>query len=279
MSVEKSLKVIIEPVKRFNLNAVWIRDDEFYIDPERAYKICEGIVKSSIKIKWYTSGTRVDTFNRFTDEQIEMLKRSGADTLKFGAESGSNRILDLINKGIHWEDTVKANLRAKEKGITPAFSMIIAFPTETFDEIHQTLDLYARLKRDNPKAQFEVLGSFTAMPGTPLYELALKNGLKPPQTLEGWSDWLCDEYDLEGKKIPWFSYSDRKKIGNLTYMSILANGSLNAIRGVKNGFVRFILKLIFKPISAFERFKLMRKWYSFAPELAVARYLRKKFFY
>lgn len=279
MSVEKSLKNIIEPVKRFNLNAVWIRDDEFYIDSERSHKICEGIVKSGLKIKWYTSGTRVDTFNRFTDEQIEMLKASGADTLKFGAESGSNRILALMQKGIRWEDTVKANLKAKKHGITPAFSLIIGFPTETFDEINKTIDLFIRLKKDNPKAQFEVLGSFTALPGTPLYDLALKMGLKPPQTLEGWSDWLCDEYDLKGDKIPWFSYSERKKIGNLAYMSILANGSLNAIRGIKNNFVRLVLKLFFSPISSFERFKLKKKWYGFAPELDIARYLRKKFFY
>ncbi|MEK7574336.1 MAG: radical SAM protein [Patescibacteria group bacterium] len=279
MSVEKSLKNIIEPVKRFNLNAVWIRDDEFYIDSERSHKICEGIVKSGLKIKWYTSGTRVDTFNRFTDEQIAMLKASGADTLKFGAESGSNRILALMQKGIRWEDTVKANLKAKKHGITPAFSLIIGFPTETFDEINKTIDLFIRLKKDNPKAQFEVLGSFTALPGTPLYDLALKMGLKPPQTLEGWSDWLCDEYDLKGDKIPWFSYSERKKIGNLAYMSILANGSLNAIRGIKNNFVRLVLKLFFSPISSFERFKLKKKWYGFAPELDIARYLRKKFFY
>ena len=279
MSVKKSLENIIGPVKRFNLNAVWIRDDEFYIDSGRSHKICEGIVNSGIKIKWYTSGTRVDTFNRFTDEQIEMLKKSGADTLKFGAESGSNRILELMEKGIHWEDTVKANLRAKKHGIIPAFSLIVGFPTETFDEINQTIDLFIRLKKDNPKAQFEVIGSYTALPGTPLYDLALKMGLKPPQTLEGWSDWLCDEYDLEGIKIPWFSYAERKKIGNLAYMSILANGSLNVIRGIKNDFIRFFLKLIFSPISSFERFKLKRKWYGFAPELDLARYLRKKIFY
>jgi len=279
MSVEKSLANIIDPVKKFNLNAVWIRDDEFYIDRERSHKICKGIVDSGIKIKWYTSGTRVDTFNMFTDEQIEMLKKSGADTLKFGAESGCNRILGLMKKGIRWEDTVKANLKAKKHGITPAFSLIVGFPTETFDEIDQTIDLFIRLKKDNPKAQFEVIGSYTALPGTPLYELAVKMGLKPPQTLEEWSDWLCDEYDLAGKKIPWFSYADRKKIGNLTYMSILANGSLNVIRGIKNNYIRLALKTIFSPISSFERFKLRRKWYGFAPELDLARYLRKKIFY
>ncbi len=279
MSVEKSLHAILDPVKRFNLDCIWIRDDEFYIDRNRAGKICEGIIESGLKIRWYTSGTRVDVFNKATDEQILLLKRSGADTLKFGAESGSNRILKLMNKGIQWEDTVEANLKAKRCGIIPAFALMIGFPTETFDEINQTIDLFIRLKKDNPQAQFETMSPYTSFPGTPLYELALKMGLKPHQTLEGWTDWLCDEYDLEGRKIPWYNYSDRKKIGNIAYMSILANSIQNAIGGVSNGRIRLLLELIFKPISAFEKFKLKRKWYTFAPELDVARFLRKYIFY
>ena len=279
MSVEKSLETIIGIVKRFNLDSIWIRDDEFYINRNRAYKICEGIIKADLKIKWYTSGTRVDIFNGSSDEQIDILKRSGADTLKFGAESGSDRILELMNKGIHRKDTIKANLRAKKHGIIPVFALMIGLPTETFDDINKTIDLYKQLKKDNPRAEFEIIGTYTALPKTPLYDLALQHGLKPPQTLQGWISWLFDEYDVEGTKIPWFNYPERKKIGNITYMSLLGNSSLNAIGGISNNFIRFILKLFFVPLSMFERFKLRRKWYSFAPELSIARYLRKKLFY
>ncbi len=280
MSAEKALETIIEPVRRFKLEAIWIRDDEFYINRDRAHKICEGIIASGLKIRWYTSGTRVNVFNKSTDEEIILMKRSGADTLKFGAESGSNRILELMQKGIRVEDTIEANLKAKRCGITPAFALMIGFPTETFDEMNKTIDLYVRLKKDNAQAQFEVISPFLPFPQTPLYDLAIKMGLKPPQSLEGWTDWLIDEYDIEGKKMPWYNYSERKKIGNLAYMSILSNSIHNAIGGgISNGFLRFLIKLVFIPISAFERFKLKRKWYSFAPELDVARFIRKKIFY
>jgi len=279
MSVEKALERILDPVRRFNLDSIWIRDDEFYIDHRRVEGICRGIIKSGLKIKWYTSGTRVDVFNRASDEELALLKQSGANTLKFGAESGSNRILDLMQKGIHREDTIKANLRAKEAGIIPAFALIIGFPTETFDDIHQTIDLFVQLRKDNPAAQFEVIGAYTALPQTPLYDLAIKHGLKPPTTLEGWIEWLFDEYDLEGAKIPWFNYRERKLIGNITYMSILANSSLNAINGVRNDYLRNFLRLCFIPISRFERFKLAHKMYKFAPELDLARFLRRKIFY
>lgn len=84
---------------------------------------------------------------------------------------------------------------------------------------------------------------------------------------------------LKVKKIPWFNYAERRKIGNITYMSILGNSSLNAIGGIRNNFLRFILRLIFIPLSSFERFKIRKKMYSFAPELRVARFLRKILFY
>ena len=104
-------------------------------------------------------------------------------------------------------------------------------------------------------------------------------GLKPPKELESWTDWLFDEYDIKGRKTPWFSISERRKIGNIIYMSILANSSKHAIGGINNNFLRFLLQLIFIPISRFEHFKLKRKWYAYAPELDFARYLRNKLFY
>lgn len=279
MSVEKSLSNIIEPVRRFKLNGVWIRDDEFYIDRERADRICQGMIDASLNIHWYTSGTRVDVFNKATDKETALLKRSGARVLKFGAESGSDRILELINKGITVEDTINANLKAKAHDIIPAFALMIGFPTETFEEIDRTIDLIFRLKEDNPNAQFETMAIYTALPGTPMYELALRHGLKPPQGLEGWIDWNFDEYDFSGKRIPWFNAKERQRLGNISYMSVLANALPNALDSINNIFVRRALKILYAPISSYYRFRLKHKLYDYSPDLALIRYLRRKIFY
>ncbi len=279
MSVERSLQAIVEPVKRFNLNGIWIRDDEFYIDRERASRICEGIIKEKLNINWYTSGTRVDVFNKASDDQTTLLKKSGAYVLKYGAESGSNRILKLVNKGITVEETLKANLKAKKHGIIPAFSLMIGFPGETFEEIERTIELMHRLKKDNPRAQFEAIATYTALPGTPMYDLAIQNGLKPPDSLEGWINWNFIDYDFKGERIPWFNFNDRKKIGNICYMVILANGFRNAIDSVENPFLRVALRIFYTPISIFYRFRLKRKWYDFSWDLMLIKYIRSKLFY
>lgn len=279
MSVEKSLERILEPVRRFNLTGVWIRDDEFYVDNRRAFAICERLMRGDRRIQWYATGSRVDDFNRCSDEQIGLIKRSGGRITKFGAESGSDRVLDLMQKGFHVEDTVRANLRCRQHGIVPAYSLIIGFPTETMAEIDQTIELGFRLKRDNPQAQLETFPAYTAFPGTPLWELALAHGLQPPDQLEGWMDWIMDEYDLEGKRMPWFNRREREWIGNIIYLSILGNAAKNVGGGIQSPLLRALFLGVLSPLQHYYAYRLRNKHYKHVPELAAARYLRRRLFY
>lgn len=279
MKVDRALETILEPVKRFKLTGVWIRDDEFYVHNRRAFEICEGIVKSGHKISWYATGSRVDDFNNSTDEQLGLLKSSGGRITKFGAESGSDRILDLIQKGFHTEDTLRANQRCKKHGIVPAYSLIIGFPTETFEEINTTIDFGYRLQRENPAAQLETLPTYTAFPCTPMWDLALAKGLKPPDRLEGWVDWIMDDYDFEGAQIPWFNPKERKWIGNITYMSILSNCVENVGNGIQTPWLRGVFKGVLSPLQHYYRFRLRNKLYKTVPEFAIARKIRRKLFY
>ncbi|MHC4743491.1 MAG: B12-binding domain-containing radical SAM protein [Planctomycetota bacterium] len=279
MSIERALQAIEEPVKRFDLSGVWIRDDEFYVNRKRAFEICERIVAGPNNLSWYATGSRVDDFNKFTDEQIRLIVKSGGKISKFGAESGSDRILELINKGFHVEDIVKANEKCKKHGIVPAYSFIVGFPTETFEEINATIDLAFRLQQTNPAAQLETFPTYTPFPGTPMWPLAIKHGLKPPERIEGWVDWIMDDYDLEGMQIPWFNRTQRKWIGNISYLSICANAVANIGAGIKNPFMHAMFSGALGTARKYYRWKLKTKRYKFAPELALARRLRRRIFY
>jgi radical SAM superfamily enzyme YgiQ (UPF0313 family) len=274
MSVDNTVDRITETVKQFKLTGIWIRDDEFYVNTNRAVAICEKLIP--LGIKWYTSGTRIDIFNKTPIDALKIYKRGGASVLKFGAESGSNRVLKFINKRIVKEDTLIANRKAKEVGITPAYNFMCGFPTETFAEINETIDLMIQLKKENPDAELETLSTYCAMPGTVMWNIAIENGLIQPDKLEGWINWRFDEYDDSGTRNPWYSQKERKAIGNLCYMSIMANTMPNLLKsysGLKGSLLKYAY---FLPQKYFE-YRFKNKSYQSAPELRMIKKLRGVF--
>lgn len=280
MSVSKASQMIIETVKRFRLAGFWLRDDEFYVDRKRANEIFLNMIKADLNVNFYTSGTRCDVFMQATDEELRIMKRAGAYTLKFGVESGSQRILDLMQKGIKGEQVRQTNLRCKRHGINPAYAFIIGYPTETFKEIEKTIDLSYLLRRDYNLARVETIVPYTALPGTPGWPLALEHGLRPPAKLEEWADWVFDDYDFEGRKAPWIK--ERRHliwIMNITYMSIISNCIYSIVSSIRNLPVRWFLQMIAKPIGIIYSVLLENKFYRLRPELTLFRYIRKKIFY
>lgn len=274
MSVDRAVNHIQDAVKRFRLTGIWIRDDEFYVNTNRAVQICEKLIPMGIK--WYTSGTRIDIFNRTPYDALDVYRRGGASVLKFGAESGSNRVLEYIGKNITVDDIKMANFRAETAGITPAYNFMAGFPTETFDEIDQTIDLMTWLKANNPAAQLETLSTFCAMPGTEMWGEAIKHGMTPPQKLDDWVNWRFDEYDQSGTRNPWLSPRDRQTLGNLVYLSIMANVAPNLLKSY-SGFKGAAIRAAYTLPQKYFYWRFKTKSYRFMPELRAIKYLRDRF--
>ena len=277
MSAEKAIDMIKEITKRYNLTGFWLRDDEFYIDQKRAAKIAEEMIP--LNMRWYTSGTRANIFVKTPDEQIALYKRAGAHTLKFGAESGNDRVLQLMNKGTTVEQNLQANRLCKKHGITPAFALMCGFPTETWDEVNDTIRMAKQMRKENPKAQFETMAIFTTHPGTGFVPLSEKYGLKMPTKLVEWVDWNADEYDMEGKRTPWLSKKDRIALGNLCYLSMLSNAVPNVLDALENVTAGKILKAIYALPHEYFKWSFFNAHYRFHPELPLVRAARKIVFY
>ena len=113
----------------------------------------------------------------------------------------------------------------------------------------------------------------------PLWPLAKSEGLVPPDRIEGWVDWIMDDYDLEGMQIPWFNRRQRKWIGNISYLSILGNAITNVGAGVRNPLLHGMFSVVLGTARRYYGWRLRSKRYKTIPELAVARRLRRKIFY
>lgn len=132
--------------------------------------------------------SRVDSVLQMENAILQHIRQQGIVSIFFGVESGSPKILKLINKQITPEMVISLNLKLRDLGIKPHYSFMAGFPTETKDDFDQTLGLIDRLKKDNPRAVVWKLNTYTPYPGTPLFEVALREGFIPPETFEKWSD-------------------------------------------------------------------------------------------
>ena len=112
-----------------------------------------------------------------TDRLIETLKRAGCRRIAFGAESGSQRVLDAMQKGIRVPDIHSAAERCRRHGIDSYFYLMLGYPGEGWPEIRKTLALL----RDARPSAYSVSVAYP-LPGTPFFEQVKQDLLRD-------SDW------------------------------------------------------------------------------------------
>ena len=186
---------MIEDALKLNPNLMNFIDDNFLLNRARVVELLSLCEKRKLRFSWICTG-RIDEVLSFDDETLKFLKSRGLVGIFLGVESGSPKILKLINKKITTEMVLKLNRRLKEEGIIPHYSFMAGFPSETREDLEKTLKLMNRLKGENPQAVLWRMNRYTPYPKTPLFDLAVRNGFRPPESFEGWSSvhFYSEEY-------------------------------------------------------------------------------------
>ena len=142
-------------------------DDTFTLDIKRVDAICDEIFKRKIKVPW-TCLTRVDTVNL---DILKKMKRAGCWQVIYGIESGDQRMLDVIKKGVTVEDNERAVHLSKKAGLNVRATFVFGLPGETLETIRNTVEFAKRVP-------FDVVNFFTVIlfPGNELYTIAKKEG-------------------------------------------------------------------------------------------------------
>jgi radical SAM superfamily enzyme YgiQ (UPF0313 family) len=153
-----------------------INDDIFTLDRCRAIKICNMIKERGLNIRFNLYvGLRVDTVD---EELLRTLKAVGCSFISYGCESGNERVLKVIKKGIKVEDVVNAVNITRKVGIKHKVNFMIGHPTETYKEAMDSIRLAKSLKCD-----FVSFNNLIPYPGTEAYTWVKDNGrfLYPPE--------------------------------------------------------------------------------------------------
>ncbi|MGB0403670.1 MAG: B12-binding domain-containing radical SAM protein [Salibacteraceae bacterium] len=169
-------------INNFGPSHFWMCDDIFGLKPGWVQEFGSLLKAKKLSIK-YTIQSRVDLLLK--EDTIDALASSGAHEIWVGAESGSQKVLDAMDKGTDVQDIYKATKLLKSKGVRIAFFLQFGYPEETKEDIQKTIDMVTELMPDN----IGVSVSYP-LPGTPFYD-RVKAELK---TKTNWED--SDDLDL-----------------------------------------------------------------------------------
>ena len=187
---------------KFNLDGIIFQEDNFFVNTQRIKKFCEKIIVNNIGWK---ANCRINYLLDKDSSFFKMLENAGCRMLQFGVESGSDRILNLLNKGIKKDDILRINEKLAKANILCRYNFIVGMPTETEEEIKGTLQFIDKLKNENANLDLPFLNIYTPWPGTKLFDLAIKNGFSPQNRLDEWSKFNWNSYNL-----PWLNEKTSK---------------------------------------------------------------------
>jgi anaerobic magnesium-protoporphyrin IX monomethyl ester cyclase len=166
-SIAYVLDAIERAVSRSPVKMLQIKDDTFTTNRKRVIELCRGIRARGIRFAW-SCDTRVDVLG---DELLREMRLAGCERLSLGVESGSQRILDAIDKKITPDEILASTELAKKYGIKVRYYMMVGNRGETRETFDETLSFLERAKPHQ-----YIFAALSVYPGTRDYDLACEAG-------------------------------------------------------------------------------------------------------
>ena len=175
-------------IKDYGIKGFCVVDDNILVNKEKAMEIIREIGK--LNLKWSTLA-RVDNVDL---ELLKELKNSGCIEIKYGVESGSQKMLDLMNKKITVSEIKNAFNLTKDVGINAKALIMHGFPKEDINTTKETIALLEELKMCISRVG---LTYFTYLPGSPIY---------PSEHITCNTSVYCEE------QVPWGSNKEKEEV-------------------------------------------------------------------
>lgn len=206
---ERTVEHLSYLVEEHGVDSIHFYDNNFFLREDHAVELMERM--RPLNLSWWCEA-RVDAMLRFSDSTWRLARESGLRMVFFGAESGSNEVLEKMNKDLTVEQTLEVAARTREHGIVPEFSFVFGGPDDPEGEIDTTLDFIRQLKKVNP--EFELVTYFytpTPQRGDTYGDVDPLSGT--PTRLEDWTrpEWIRWSTH-EDPDVPWMTDELKEKV-------------------------------------------------------------------
>lgn len=263
---EQFVEETVDLTERYNLELLWVVDDNFLVDLDRARLIAEGLVRANARFKWSIQAT-TNLTARLSLQDLKLLRRGGLHQICQGVDSGSTKILKLMNKTFQdYDDIYACAGRCLQAGIRPSFNIIFAYPGEGPKELRETVSFMMDVCRRFPGAEFWT-NIFTPYPGSPVMEHAEELGIQVPTSLEGWADFF-PRYTV----LPWLNGRQHERLQVMRDYLRIAFDRVPIAADTRDRLTRIAQKALQVPA----RWRLDHDFLAFPFELSVNEKLKRR---
>jgi len=193
-SPENVVKEIELLVNKYKVKHIEIIDDTFTVNQKRVEKICDEIISHNLGDKinmWCFSRTDLVDSNLMTK-----MKKAGINWVFMGFESGSDAVLQGVNKKQTIEQIKKATAVVHEAGIHIGGNYVFGLPEDTHETMQATLDLAKLLN-----TEYANLFLHMPYPGTRFYDLALEKGYALPEKWGQYGFFAPDALPMRNERL------------------------------------------------------------------------------
>jgi radical SAM superfamily enzyme YgiQ (UPF0313 family) len=184
---------IINVKQKYGTIQFTFKDDSFTVNHNLVEDLCQKLINNKLKITWECN-TRVNLIN---EKLLRLMIKAGCNFIKVGIESGSEKILNRMKKGITHEQIKQASKLFKKVGIHWTGYFMIGVPGETQSDIQKTINFLYKIKPD-----FACIGVYEPFPGTAMFDEGInKNLIKPDMSYNDFFNTLPNNYYKKDPKV------------------------------------------------------------------------------
>lgn len=176
----------LEKLAKMGVETVRISDEMFFLNRKYYEPLLHEIIERQLQLRMWAY-SRIDTIR---PEYLDRFKRAGINWLALGIEAGNQNVRQEVSKGSFKEVNIRDICSAvRASGLNVISNYIFGFPDDTLQTMGETLDLALELNTEMAN-----MYPCQALPGSPIYHMAKRNGWKLP---DGYSGYAFLSYDCE----------------------------------------------------------------------------------
>ncbi|UTW62844.1 B12-binding domain-containing radical SAM protein [bacterium SCSIO 12741] len=216
ISSERMVQTITKYQNKYGFESINFQDETFFTYRKRVVGMAEGLIDNNISIKWNAT-MRADQGDRLSEEDFQLLAKSGFARALVGVESGSQEMMDWLKKDIKMEQVTNTAEKCRKAGVAIQFPFIVGFPEESEKAFRNSVNFVIQLNNMSPKFR-PVIFYYKPYPGTPITDELVRNGYQMPNSLKEWS-----QFDYVSNSGPWITEERKQEIERLKFYIRMAN--------------------------------------------------------